>query len=98
MTRSAQAVSITSLISIIPADDVVGVRAWLGIPYGKAPTGDLRFSPPVAPDPWTTPLNANAFGPACIQSRLTAVIAEEMVFPFPESVEESEDCVCPSIA
>lgn len=27
-----------------------GVSQWLGIRYGKSPTGDLRFAAPVIPD------------------------------------------------
>ncbi|SDR99863.1 para-nitrobenzyl esterase [Halopseudomonas xinjiangensis] len=32
------------------ADD--GAWSWYGIPYAKAPLGDLRWKPPVAPEPW----------------------------------------------
>ncbi|MEU7645713.1 carboxylesterase/lipase family protein [Streptomyces huasconensis] len=42
-----------------------GVRSFrfLGIPYAAPPVGALRFAPPVAPAPWTGPLDATAYGP-----------------------------------
>src|SRR5690606_13263445 len=30
-----------------------GVRIFRGVPYAAAPTGNLRFMPPVKPQPWT---------------------------------------------
>ncbi|MFD4629653.1 carboxylesterase/lipase family protein [Streptomyces sp. NPDC058284] len=39
-----------------------GLR-FLGIPYAAPPVGGLRFAPPVAPAPWTEPLDATAYGP-----------------------------------
>ncbi|MDW4572042.1 carboxylesterase family protein [Microbacterium sp. M3] len=36
--------------------------AFLGIPFAKAPVGDLRFAAPVPPDPWDGIRDAVAFG------------------------------------
>ena len=41
------------------------VNEWLGIPYAAPPVGALRWQPPQAPTPWTTTLQATAFGSAC---------------------------------
>lgn len=43
-----------------------GTYSWKGIPYAKAPVGDLRWKPPVDPAPWTAPKTAQQFGNACI--------------------------------
>ena len=41
---------------------------YLGIPYGAPPTGPLRFMPPQPAPPWSTPRDATAFGPSCLQA------------------------------
>ena len=41
--------------------------SWRGIPYATQPVGDMRWKNPARPQPWTDPLPANAFGPACPQ-------------------------------
>ena len=45
-----------------------GTYAWKGVPYAKAPVGDLRWKAPVDPEPWTTPKFTQAFGNACSQA------------------------------
>ncbi len=63
---------------------VDGVRGYLGIPYAAPPVGDLRWKPPVPPEPWREPREITKFGPACPQS--------EMMLP-PGIEEMSEDCL-----
>jgi para-nitrobenzyl esterase len=41
--------------------------AYLGIPYAQAPTGQLRWKPPVPAAPWTEPLIAVKYGNQCPQ-------------------------------
>lgn len=48
-------------------DPVTSAAQWLGIPFAKAPVGDLRWKAPVDPAPWTTALQANKFGNGCMQ-------------------------------
>ena len=43
-----------------------GVKAYLGIPFAKPPTGDLRWKPP-QPTSWEGVWNADRKGPECIQ-------------------------------
>uniref|UniRef100_A0A914PKQ5 Carboxylesterase type B domain-containing protein n=1 Tax=Panagrolaimus davidi TaxID=227884 RepID=A0A914PKQ5_9BILA len=38
---------------------------FLGIPYAAPPIGSLRFEKPLPPTPWTSTLQAKAFGSAC---------------------------------
>ena len=45
----------------------VTARQFLGIPYAKPPVGALRWKAPVAPDKWTTPIDATQFGKRCAQ-------------------------------
>ncbi|MBN1663599.1 MAG: carboxylesterase family protein [Deltaproteobacteria bacterium] len=57
---------------------------WLGVPYAKPPLGDLRWKPPVEPDPWQGVRDAVAWSDQAAQS------------PFFERFGEggmSEDCL-----
>lgn len=55
------ATAISNQPSVTPA------KSYLGIPYAKPPTGDLRFAPPEPATPWTSPLQAQSLPPACLQ-------------------------------
>lgn len=46
---------------------VNGVSEWLGIPYAAPPVGNLRWQPPQPPTPWSSTLNATAYGSECAQ-------------------------------
>lgn len=43
-----------------------GVKSWLGIPFAKPPTQDLRWQPPQSIS-WDGVWNADRLGPQCIQ-------------------------------
>jgi para-nitrobenzyl esterase len=56
---------------------VQGVRAgerwrFLGIPYAAAPVGERRWRRPEPAPTWSTPLLADAYGPACPQPAFVA--------------------------
>lgn len=44
-----------------------GTVAWLGIPYARPPTGELRWQPPQAPVAWTGTRSARNYADACTQ-------------------------------
>jgi para-nitrobenzyl esterase len=73
-----------------------GVRRgdlWVfsGIPYARAPLGELRWRPPTPPEPWDGVRDASAFGPIAPQS----VAAPGITSPSdPDASEaQSEDCL-----
>ncbi len=46
---------------------VNAVNEWLGMPYAAPPVGPLRWQPPQPHAPWTTTLQATAYGSECTQ-------------------------------
>ncbi|MDR1030396.1 MAG: carboxylesterase family protein [Treponema sp.] len=44
-----------------------GIYVYKGIPYAKAPVGDLRFAPPQDVEPWTDVLDCTKYGPMISQ-------------------------------
>ncbi|KAE9553470.1 hypothetical protein FO519_003299, partial [Halicephalobus sp. NKZ332] len=53
---------------------------FLGIPYAKAPIGDLRFEKPLPPEKWDKPFLAKSFGSRCA------------TYPIYD-INEKEDCL-----
>lgn len=47
--------------------DENGILSFKGVPYAKAPVGDLRFAPPRNPDPWIWTKDCTTYGNACVQ-------------------------------
>jgi para-nitrobenzyl esterase len=69
---------------------VVGVKTqdlsvFQGIPYAKAPVGELRFRPPAEPDRWNAPVQATRFGAVCPQV--------ENEYEPSSMYPQSEDCL-----
>ena len=55
----------------LPGDPTSGVNVFLGIRYGQAPEGTLRWKPPQAPNPGQGSIVAGAIGHTCPQGRAT---------------------------
>lgn len=70
------------------------LNKFLGVPFGAQP---VRFSPPKPPTPWTTPFNASAYGPACIQQFNYPDPRRSQILQWfntpPPPAGESEDCL-----
>jgi para-nitrobenzyl esterase len=60
-----------------------GVLNFKGIPYAKAPTGNLRWRSPEAPVEWRGVRDATTFGPICPQPTI----------PHVQPMPSSEDCL-----
>lgn len=74
---------------IISSDDSVNI--YKGIPYAKAPVGDLRWEATQANEKWTGVLQANKFGPGCMQN--VGVERLPWTKEYLHSGELSEDCL-----
>ncbi|MDP7575780.1 MAG: carboxylesterase family protein [Pseudomonadales bacterium] len=76
--------------------EVIGFRGrqdsltWLGIPFAKPPTGDLRWRAPLPADAWQDELEATRIGEVCAQfgGTLSGAKAEDF-----GKVDGSEDCL-----
>ena len=65
--------------------------SFSGVPYGRAPTGPLRWRPPLPPEPWDAIRDASTFGPIAPQSAAVPGITSPS---DPDASEpQSEDCL-----
>ena len=85
---------------VVGVDDSAksGTFAWKGVPFAKPPVGDLRWRPPVDPQPWKRPRLVREFGNACAQNgRLFSPGAnnryDETIATTLNTAVGSEDCL-----
>ena len=78
----AAPVMVKAPAGVLAGSEQDGVRRFLGIPYARAPLGDLRWRPPQALPAWSGTRAAVQFGPECMQGR-----------SGPATVPMSEDCL-----
>lgn len=73
-----------SLIRSTAYGDVKGIAnesclVWYGIPYAKAPVGELRWKEPAEPDPWDSVLNCENPSDGFIQSATDYSTGENVI-------------------
>ena len=80
-----------------------GYALFRGIPYAKAPVGELRFKAPEEPDSWEGIRACDSYGPACMQYDRWAKASDDINdgdehpyvhienYPYPPKM--SEDCL-----
>jgi len=69
----------------VKGTSVGGLTIFKGIPYAADTAGDLRFSPPVPPEPWNDVFDATEFGNEAPQG--------PSMLDFGEPPPQSEDCL-----
>ncbi|KAF9695949.1 hypothetical protein EKO04_006020 [Ascochyta lentis] len=96
VTISAGTIIGTATTSANQPSLTASANAYLGVPFAKSPPE--RFSPPEAASPWSTPLQAQAVKPACIQQfsgtgQTQALTKQYFNNPQGPAPAESEDCL-----
>ena len=67
---------------------------YRGIPYAKAPVGELRWRAPEKAEPWTGVLKADSFRHKCMQESLPSELYDREFYDDPSfDAEISEDCL-----
>ncbi len=74
------------------------VTSFLAIPYAAPPTGKRRWAPPSSPEPWSDPLDADAFPPMCPQkprSSLDSIVGRGPIYSddCPADCEGDDCCI-----
>ena len=77
-----------------------GITAFRSIPYAAPPTGELRFRPPVDPEPWVGELDASLGAPRPMQETGDGMTREPWFtdFYYMGMPPMSEDCLYLSVA
>ncbi|KAJ1082458.1 hypothetical protein NDU88_002626 [Pleurodeles waltl] len=69
------------------------INTFFGIPFAKPPLGELRFSPPEHPEPWSDVRDATAYPPLCIQDLKQIDKFKEIFQTDMPDFTISEDCL-----
>jgi para-nitrobenzyl esterase len=80
---------VTTASGPVAGTETAGIRRYLGIPYARAPFGAHRFGAPTPPQPWTSPLAADRFGPTAPKSSEPAGGLPEV----PEPMIAGDECL-----
>ena len=82
----AAAPVVTTTSGPVSGLDLGAVYAYLGVPFARA----QRWGPPTPPAPWTSVLNASAYGAGCVQFAPRGS-------PLPPEQGEAEDCLTANV-
>ena len=85
--QSTPPLSVRTSLGIVTGRDSAGVARWLGVPFAAAPVGNLRWRAPQPPAAWSTPRDAAAYGPICMQTDALTKLFGGVLDPV------SEDCL-----
>ncbi|RFA12424.1 hypothetical protein B7R22_14925 [Subtercola boreus] len=85
--RTPGALEVTTAQGVARGIREHGVETWRGLPYARAPVGELRFRAPRAPEPWFGVRDARGFGAVAPQSR------EGNFIGAAKNAAMSEDCL-----
>ena len=88
-TQGSATLAETSLGGLRGAEDE-GVVVFRGVPFAKAPVGELRWRQPEPLDPWSGVRDASEFGASAIQRPLPGDLGDLIGIPLQEI---SEDCL-----
>ncbi|NXU51605.1 SASB hydrolase, partial [Turnix velox] len=71
------------------------VNVFLKLPFARPPVGQLRFSPPQPPEPWSGVRDATSYPAMCLQDKVTGQLISDMVSMNKDKVtlSVSEDCL-----
>ncbi len=58
-------------------DNINNVLVWTGIPYAKAPSGELRWKKPIDPEPWEGIFDATQASPIAFQLNENNIIGSD---------------------
>ena len=82
-TVAATFVTVKSPAGALRGSEREGLRSFLGVPYAKAPMGDLRWRPPQPMPAWSGTRDALQFGAQCVQGQRAgapAAMSEDCLF------------------
>ncbi|MDX2001342.1 MAG: carboxylesterase/lipase family protein [Chitinophagales bacterium] len=75
--------TVSTKLGLLSGYENNGISIWKGIPYAKAPVGDLRFRAPQPMDPWQGVKACKEYCPTCVQYK----------GPLRDGQPEIEDCL-----
>ena len=70
--------------------DGTTVHVFKGIPFASPPGGNLRFTAPQVPEPWTEPLETTKYRYRCMANTMMDPL---LYFPPREPAPMDEDCL-----